>query len=102
MQELNDKLNAARKRVNKSRNFKAIQEASPDLLEVMDLEVSLALNRMTADEALSYDEYLSEHGVVKGIRKIRNLMNSAIAEEQSASNEVNEIEKQIKSIKENG
>lgn len=99
MQELNDKLQAARNRVKQGNEIKALKESAPTLFEIIDTEISLAVNRMTQDKALSYDEYLSAHGEVKGIKRIRNLLDSKEAEAPAAQQEVKGIQDNIKQIK---
>lgn len=99
MQELNDKLQAARARVKQGNEVKALKESAPTLFEIIDTEISLAVNRMNQDKPLSYDEYLSAHGEVKGIKRIRNLLDSKEAEAPAAQQEVKGIEDNIKQLK---
>lgn len=95
-QQLDEKLKAARKRVRQGREIKALKKAAPTLFEIMDEEISLALNRMNGAVPLSRDEYLSEHGKVAGIKRIRNLIDSKEVEEPMASKEVATIQGQQK------
>jgi hypothetical protein len=94
--ELQAKLQAAQKRVRQGKEMKALQDTAPSLLEIIDTEISLAVNRMTGDKPVSYDEYLSLHGQVAGIRRIRNLMDSRIVEEVQASQQVQDIQGTLK------
>jgi hypothetical protein len=96
VQELSKKLEAARKRVRQGVEVKQLKASAPTLFEIIDDEISLAVNRMTSPTPLSYEEYLSAHGEVLGIRRIRNLLNSKEIEEVSASEEVRVIEGQLK------
>lgn len=99
MTELNAKLQSARKRVKQGNEIKALKESAPTLFEIMDTEVSLMVNSMTQEKPLSYDEYLSVHGKVRGILNIRNLIDSKDVEAPAAQAEVKGIEDNIKQIK---
>lgn len=99
VQQLEEKLEAARNRVKKGREFKNLKAGAPSLFEVIDGEISLAVNKMTQSTPLSYDEYLSVHGQVVGIRRIRDLINSKEIEEGQAAQEVKAIEDNIKLVK---
>lgn len=97
--ELNEKLKAARKRVKKGREAKALKTSAPSLFEIIDGEISLEINRGYGEKPLSYEEYLESHGAVRGIKRIRNLLDSAAAEEAHAVEEVKAIEGSIKQFK---
>jgi hypothetical protein len=97
--QLEEKLQAARKRVKQAREMKALKTGAPTLLEIIDGEISLAVNRMTADKPLDHDAYLSAHGEVKGIRRIRNLIDAKEADEAAAVQEVDGIQDNVKQIK---
>lgn len=95
--ELEAKLQAARQRVKKGREAKALKDSAPTLYEIMDSEISLELNRgYNDDKPLPYDDYLESHGAVRGIRRIRNLLDSAAVEEVVAAQEVKAIQDNIK------
>lgn len=94
--ELNQKLSAARKRLRQGREIKALKQSAPTLFEIIDSEISLEVNRGYSETPLSYEDYLESHGAVRGIRRIRNLMDARAAEEESANNEVDTIRDQIK------
>lgn len=98
-QELEEKLQAARKRVKAGQEVKALKDSAPSLFEIMDTEISLAVNRAFSDKPLDYDGYLSAHGEVKGIKRIRDLLNSKEAEEVQAVQEVKAIEGNLEQIK---
>lgn len=95
VQELEAKLQASRNRLKQGREMKTLKDSAPTLLEIIDGEISLAVNRMTQPTPLSYDEYLSAHGEVKGIKRIRDLINSKEAEAVQAQQEVTAIEEQL-------
>jgi len=99
IEELESKLQAARKRVKSGREAKILKASAPTLFEIIDGEISLAVNRMTQDKPLDYDGYLSAHGEVKGIRRIRDLLNSKEAEEVQAAQEVTAIQDNLKQLK---
>lgn len=100
---MEQKLKSARSRVRVGREMKALKQSAPTLFEIIDGEISLEINRGYNDKTpLSYDEYLASHGAVRGIRRIRNLIDSREAEEVQASQEVKAIEDNIKLVKENG
>jgi hypothetical protein len=99
IQEMQEKLEAARKRVKQGNQVKALKESAPTLFEIIDGEISLVVNRMTQPTPLPYDEYLSTHGQVVGIRKIRDLLNSKEAEAPAAAQEVSGLQDNIKQIK---
>jgi hypothetical protein len=95
-QQLSQKLQSARTRVKQGREFKALKASAPSLFEIIDTEVSLILNRAFGEKPLDYDAYLSAHGEMKGIKRIRNLIDSKEAEEVQAAQEVQAIEGQLK------
>ena len=95
VQELELKLEASRNRLKQGREMSAVKSNAPTLFEIIDGEISLAVNRMTQPTPLSYDEYLSAHGEVKGIKRIRDLINSKEAEAVQAQQEVTAIEGQL-------
>lgn len=94
--QLSQKLEAARKRVRAGNQVKNLKAAAPDLFEIMDTEISLELNKGYGEKPLSYEEYLESHGAVRGIKKIRSLLDSKEAEAVQATQEVTSIEKQLK------
>lgn len=91
VQELEAKLQASRERVKQGREMKALKAGAPTLFEVIDGEISLLVNKMTQAKPLERDDYLSAHGQIVGIRRIRDLINSKEAEEVVASQQVNAI-----------
>lgn len=99
VQELENKLKAARIRVKQGREVKQLKASAPTLFEIIDGEISLELNRGYGNTPLSYDEYMASHGAVRGIRRIRDLLNSKEAEEVAASQEVTGITDNLKQIK---
>lgn len=99
IQESEAKLKAARKRLSQGKEIKALKASAPTLYEIIDGEISLIVNKMTAETAVSYDEYLDLHGQVRGIMRIRNLLDSKEAEEVAAAQEVKAIEDNLKLIK---
>lgn len=96
VQELEKKLAAARGRVAKGNQIKALKASAPALFEIIDGEISLGLNKLTAEKALSYDDYLEIHGQIVGIRRIRDLLNSKEVEAPAASQEAEAIQTQLK------
>ena len=97
--QLNEKLQASRKRLKQGREIRALKASAPTLFEIIDGEISLILNRAFGEKALDYDSYLSAHGEMKGIKRIRNLLDSKEAEADVASQEVKAIEDNLKTIK---
>lgn len=95
VQELTEKLQASRNRLKQGREMKVLKDNAPTLLEIIDGEISLAVNRMTQAKPLTHEEYLSNHGQVVGIKRIRDLINSKEAEAVSAQQEVAAIEEQL-------
>lgn len=95
-EELEAKLQAARARVKTGREMKALKAGAPALFEIIDGEITLAVNRAFGDKPLSYDEYVSAHGEVKGIRRIRNLIDSKEVEEVQTAQEVAAIQDTLK------
>lgn len=102
IQDMEKKLQASRERVKKGREMKVLKASAPTLFEIIDGEISLALNKMTQDKPLEYDEYISTHGQIVGIRRIRNLIDSKEVEEAQAAQQVKALEDNIKLIKKNG
>lgn len=99
--QLAQKLEASRKRVRQGREMKALKESAPTLFEIIDGEISLAVNQMTDSKPLSYEEYLSKHGEVRGIMRIRNLIDAKEVEEVAAAQEVEAINGALKNIETN-
>lgn len=99
IQEMSDKLEAARKRVKQGNEVKALKQSAPTLFEIIDGEISLVVNKMTQEKPLDYDAYLSAHGQVVGVRRIRDLLNSKEAEAPQAQAEAKGLEENIKQIK---
>lgn len=99
VQELEAKLGATRKRLKAGREMQQLRASAPTLFDIIDGEISLAVNRMTQDKPLPYDEYLSAHGEVKGIKRIRNLIDAKEREASQAQQEVQGIEDNLKQIK---
>lgn len=99
IEQLHDKLQAARDRLKKGQEAKNLKAGAPTLFEIIDGEISLAVNRMTQDKPLDYESYLSAHGEVKMGKRIRDLINSKEAEAPQAQAEVIAIENNIEQIK---
>jgi hypothetical protein len=99
MQELDEKLQAARKRLKQGNEVAALKQAAPTFFEIIDEEISLAVNRMNQDKPLPHDDYLSAHGEVKMGKRIRDLLNSKEVQAPQAQAEVQGIEANIKQIK---
>lgn len=99
IQQMNEKLNAARKRVRQGREVRILKDSAPTLFEIIDGEISLLVNKMTQTIPLDSAAYLSAHGQVVGIRRIRDLLDSKEAEAPAAIQEVQGIEENIQQIK---
>ena len=99
LDQLEATLQSARKRVRQGRDAKALKAGAPLLFEVIDGEISLVVNKAFADKPLDYDAYLSAHGEVKGIKRIRDLLTSKENDEPGAVEEVKAIEANQKQIK---
>ena len=97
-QDLSKKLEAARKRLGEGRQIKALKASAPALFEIIDGEISLVLNKTFGEKPLPYDEYVSAHGEMKGMKRIRDLMNSKEVGEELASQEVSAIQDNLKQI----
>lgn len=98
-QQLHDKLQSAQKRLATSREMKALKASAPSLFEIIDGEISLELNKIYGDKALSQEEYLESHGYVRGLKRIRNLIDAKEVDETQASQEVNVIQGQLEDFK---
>lgn len=96
--QLNEKLAAARKRVNQGRQAKALKAGAPALFEIIDGEAHLIYTKTFGDKPLPYDEYLSAHGEMRGIKRIRNLIDSKELEEGAASQEVEAIRNNLEQL----
>lgn len=99
LQQLDAKLEAARKRVKQGREVKALREAAPTLFEIIDAEITLSVNKMTQPTPLSYETYLSTHGQVVGFIRIRDLLNAKEVEAVVAAEEATAIENNLKQLK---
>lgn len=103
VQEMQEKLKASRARLRQGREIKALKASAPTLFDIIDTEISLELNRGYDDKApLSYEQYLESHGAVRGIRRIRNLIDAKESEEIQAAQEVEALEENIKLVRSNG
>jgi hypothetical protein len=99
LEEMEAKLQAARTRVKQGREVKHLKDGAPTLFEIMDSEISIAVTKMTGSVPLTYEEYLSQHGRVMGIKSIRDLLNFKQAEEAQSVQEVEAIEGQLNQFK---
>lgn len=98
IEELEEKLKLTRARVRKGNQVKALKDAAPDLFDIIDTEISLEVNKMTQDTPLTHEQYLESHGAVRGIRRIRDLMNFAEKEAATASQEAKVVEEQLETL----
>lgn len=96
IEDLEAKLQSSRTRLKAGNEMRALKDSAPTLFEIIDTEITLVVNKMTQATPLSYDEYLTTHGQVVGIRRIRDLINSKEAEAAQAQQEVQAIEGQLK------
>lgn len=99
VEQLEEVLQSARKRAKQGAEAKVLKASAPTLFEIIDGEITLAVSKMTQDKPVNYDEYLSLHGQVVGIRRIRSLIDSKEVEAPQAQAEVTEVEKTIKQVK---
>ena len=99
VQELEAKLKATRQRAKEGEQAKQLKANASVLYDVIDGEISLAVNRAFSDTPLPYEEYLSAHGEVKGIRRIRNLLDAKEVQAGQAQAEVDAIQSNLKQIK---
>lgn len=97
-QELEEKLRSARKRVREGAEVSALKASAPTLFEIIDGEMSLAVNRAFSEKPLSHEEYLSAHGEVKGIRRIRNLIDAKEALQPQAAAEAEAIQNNLENL----
>lgn len=97
-QQLQAKLEAARIRVKQGNEARALKKSAPTLFEIIDGEISLEINRGYGQTPLSYNEYLESHGAVRGIKRIRGLLDSREAEADQAVAEAEAIKDNIKRI----
>jgi len=98
MLQMHNKLEAARTRLKQGQEVKALKDSAPTLFEIIDGEISLVVNTLTQEKPLAYDDYLSAHGQVRGILRIRNLLDSKEAEAVQAKQEVVALEENIEQI----
>lgn len=99
VEQLNEKLGSAQKRVRQGREMNALKAAAPTLYEIIDLEISIEINKGYGDKPLPYHEYMASHGAAAGIRRIRNLMTGKEADEVPAAQEAEAIRDNLKQIK---
>lgn len=97
-QELSAKLEAAKKRVRQGRQVKGLKIVAPEFFEIIDIEISLVLNKAFDEKPLPYDEYLSAHGEMRGMKRIRDILNARETQEPSAAAEVDAIRENLESI----
>jgi len=95
-QELQAKLKSLKDKVRQGREIKALKASAPSLVEIIDGEMSLLATRTFGSTPLSYDEYLSAHGEMKGIKRIRNLIDAKEVEETATAQQVTDIQNQLK------
>lgn len=99
VQELEEKLEATLKRAKEGEQAKQLKHNAPVLFDVVDGEISLAVNRAFGDKPLPYEEYLSAHGEVKAFRRVRNLLDAKEVQANQAQQEVDAIQSNLKQIK---
>lgn len=99
IQELEANLNAARKRATTGTQVKVLKSNAPALFDVIDGEVTLLVNKMTAADPLDRDTYLDIHGQLRGIMRIRDLLNAKEAEADAAIAQTQDVESQLKQMK---
>lgn len=99
VRELELKLQARRDAARKGNQVKVLKDSAPLLFEIIDGEISLEINKGYSDTPLSYEGYLESHGAVRGIKRIRNLLDSKEVEAVQASQEVQALENNLKQIK---
>ena len=99
VRELELKLQARREAARKGNQVKVLKDSAPLLFEIIDGEISLEINKGYSDKPLSYEGYLESHGAVRGIKRIRNLLDSKEVEAVQASQEVQALENNLKQIK---
>lgn len=97
--DLEKTLQSARQRVKQGRQAKALKAGAPLLFDIIDSEISLVVTRAFSEKPLDHDAYLSAHGEVKGIKRIRDLLTSKENDEIPASAEVTAIEENVKQLK---
>lgn len=96
---LQRKLQAARKRVRQGRQIKALKASAPALFEIIAGESQLIYEKtLNGLKPLPYEEYLSAHGEMRGIKRIQNLIDSKEVEEVAAAQEAEAISKNLKQI----
>ena len=96
---LNQRLASLRKRVRQGNEITALRASAPTLFEIIDGEISLELNRAFGDKPLGYEDYLESHGAVRGIKRIRSLLEAKEAEVESSVNAAQAVEDDLKQIK---
>lgn len=98
-QELEEQLVSARERIRQGREAKNLKDNSKVLYEIIDLEISLLVNEMAGGTPLDRDTYLDVHGQLKGIRRIRDLLESKIVELPSVEQTAEATQNQLESLK---
>lgn len=98
-QELTEKLSSARKRVKLGREMKALKAGAPALFEIIDGEAQLIYTKVFGETPLPYDEYLSAHGEMRNIKRIRNLIDAKEVDEVMAANEAAAIQANLDQMK---
>lgn len=99
IQELEQKLEAARKRVRQGTQAQQLKSGAPLLFEIMDTEISLLVNKLTTEKPVPYDEYLDIHGKIRGVMSIRNLLDSKEVEAPQAHAEAKAIQDNLQQLK---
>lgn len=95
IKNLTAKRDAARKRVNEGRAVKALKDNAPALFELIDTEISLALNRMTQPTPLSDRDYLAAHGEIKALQRIRSVLEAREVEEVAQAEQAKILDEQL-------
>lgn len=100
-QDLSDKLVSAQRRVARARMARQFKGEGSIFLEIARDRLT-ELNRLAfyKTEPMSREEYLDAHGEVKGINYMMGMVNSYSKEEESATNEVNQLNDQLKQLDE--
>ena len=100
--DLTASLERNRKKIKDSRSIRVFKEGVPVIFDVIDGEISLIVNQMTAKEPLDRDIYLERHGRIRALTDLRRLLDVKADEGDTLVETVKSQEAQLKQVTDNG
>jgi hypothetical protein len=98
-EELHKQLKYNQDKLARAKKAKQFKDSSSVAIDVLNLKISLALNAAFGVKPLSYEEYLSKHGEVAGLRSFMSELESDISQEESLNNVIKQQDEQLQELR---